>query len=228
VPKYVWVRSVPFGDGRATPGEVYEPELGRSLDAMLAAGDVAAIPDVALSAEEREAMAKKAEETEAARRAGTDPTHVEQERQAGNAGIVTTNPPVPDVEEAAAGVQDADHAGTGAPTRGELPALAEARKAQQEAAAEPPRPLTADEQVGQGIVPATQPGEQVEQAREIAPQDVQRAEDAGPVTPEQVEADKATSARRDAAKPQAPAPVAAPADKPAAKGGKAKGGKAKG
>lgn len=213
MPKYVFTRAVPFGDGLSTPGDVYEPEPGRNLHVMLSGGDLVEIPDVALSPEEREAMAQKKPAA-----GGTDPapSQVEREQQAGMRGIVTANPPVPDVEEAAAGVQDLDHAGTGAPTREDAGALAERQKPYQDAATEPPRPLDADEQVKQGIAPATQPDQQIEQARQQAPGDLQRAESARPVTPEDREADEASAPARDAAKPadQAGAAIVGPGDAP--------------
>lgn len=155
------MRTVPFRDGFSTPGDVYEPEPGRNLDAMLTGGDIVEIPDIALSPEERDEMAKK---NPAAGGTEPVPSHVEREQQAGLKGIVTSNPPVPDVEEAAAGVQDLDHAGTGAPTRDDAEALAERQRAVQEAAADPPRPLDADEQVKQGETPASQPDQQLDQA----------------------------------------------------------------
>lgn len=186
MPRYFWTQSAPFGDGRSVPGEEYFPEPGRDLNLMKRIGQLSEMPDPPKDP----SMAEQDKPQD-------QPTPVDQERQAGNKGIVTTHPPVQDVEEAAAGVQDADHAGTGSPTRDNLGPLQERMRPFIEAATDPGRPLTADEQVEQGLIPATHPGEQAVQGQRRSPLDDQRAEDPRPATPVKAEADKATAETRD-------------------------------
>jgi hypothetical protein len=186
-PRYVFAQQVPWGDGWSTIGDEVPDEPGRDYGTMERAGQIVRVPQ-----RQEEQMNDKEQER--------PPTHLEQERQAGDRGLVTTVPPVPDAEEAAAGVQDADHRGTGSPTRADLPALAARRQAEQEALGQVPVPPTADQQRDAGQRPATQPEEQTAQQQAgAAPQDVGASENRGPVSPADAEADQATREGRDQA-----------------------------
>lgn len=81
----------------------------------------------------RPARPKEAAMAEDEKNQERGPTAAELEQQAGAKGVIGSNPPVPDEQEAAAGVDDADHAGEGSPTREELGPLEERQKAHQEA-----------------------------------------------------------------------------------------------
>ena len=130
-------RPVPDGDRHRNYRAMLERGQIRDVDApgAVAPGEFEALrAEVVRLTREQAAMAETVEKLSAA----------EAERKSGSAGVVGSNPPVPDQVEAQAGVDDLDHVGTDAPTRDDADALTEARQAEPQLN-DAPVPPTADD-----------------------------------------------------------------------------------
>jgi hypothetical protein len=129
---YYAKKRIRWGDAWLEPGApVPAGEPGRDYASAVAFGDLVEVPETtdhatrikALEAEvkslrqEMKAMTKSKGDEPAADAAQV-PDEAARERSLGEPGIVGSNPPVPDGEEAAAGFDDLDHAGGDAPVRG--------------------------------------------------------------------------------------------------------------